>query len=134
MEPLQSWRRLPTAAEQEAAHRKNLALLMFHDPQKIDDLAVHVQTRNALRSRVRGKHVSHTGTLRMCLPGFSGQLAGIWGEHDVTAAPYLAERREVLRQLQPAATFDIIPGAGHWVQYEAHEAFNRRMRELLKSS
>ena len=60
-------------------------------------------------------------TLSQCLPGFKGRLAGIWGEHDVTAGPYLAERRERLRQFQPGATFDVIPGAGHWVQYEAPE-------------
>src|SRR5262245_34665421 len=132
MEPLKSWRRLPSDAEQRATHRKNLGILMIHDPHKIDELAVEVQTRNALRSRVRGKHVSHTGALAHCLPGFPGRLAGIWGEHDATAAPYLAERRERLLEFKPGASFDIVPGAGHWVQYEAHELFNRRMRELVR--
>jgi len=132
MEPLRSWRRLPSDAEQRATHRKNLGILMIRDPRKIDELAIEVQTRNALASRVRGKHVSHTGALEHCLPGFPGRLAGIWGEHDATAAPYLAERRERLQQFKPGASFDIVPGAGHWVQYEAHELFNRRMRELVR--
>lgn len=130
--PLQSWRRLPTDKEKQAVHRKNLGLLMLHDPRKIDDLAVYIQTTNSETSRVRGKHVSHTGSLAQSLPGFPGRLAGIWGEHDATAVPYLAERRAFLQQLQPGASFDIIPGAGHWVQYEAHEVFNRRLRELIK--
>jgi pimeloyl-ACP methyl ester carboxylesterase len=134
MEPLQSWRRLPTEAEQRVTHRKNLGILMIRNPGKIDDLAVEVQTRNAQRSRVRGKHISHTGALECCLPGFPGRLAGIWGEHDATAAPHLAERRERLQQFKPGASFDIVPGAGHWVQYEAHEPFNRRLRELLHHS
>jgi pimeloyl-ACP methyl ester carboxylesterase len=132
MEPLVSWRRLATHEEKRAAHRKNLGILMLHGPDKIDDLAVHVQSRNAEQSRVRGKHVSHTGALSRCLPAFSGRLAGIWGEFDPTAAPYLAERRDRLRQFRPDASFDIFPGAGHWVQYEAHEAFNRRLRQLVK--
>jgi pimeloyl-ACP methyl ester carboxylesterase len=132
MEPLQSWRRLPTDAEQRATHRKNLGILMIHDPRNIDELAVEVQTRNALRSRVRGKHVSHTGALERCLTGFPGHLAGIWGEHDATAAPHLADRRQRLQQFKPGAPFDVLQGAGHWVQYEAHEAFNRRLRELVK--
>jgi 2-hydroxy-6-oxonona-2,4-dienedioate hydrolase len=132
MEPLQSWRRLPTDQEKREAHRKNLGILMIHDPAKIDDLAVHVQAENAERSRVRGKHVSTTGSLAQSLAGFKGRLAGIWGEHDATAAPYLPERRAFLQELQPGASFDIIPDAGHWVQYEAHEAFNRRLRELLE--
>jgi pimeloyl-ACP methyl ester carboxylesterase len=131
MEPLQSWRRLPTDEEQRATHRKNLGILMIHDPHKIDELAVEVQSRNAGRSRLRGKHVSHTGALERCLTGFAGRLAGIWGEHDATAAPHLAERRERLQQFKPGAPFEIVPGAGHWVQYEAHETVNRRLRELL---
>jgi 2-hydroxy-6-oxonona-2,4-dienedioate hydrolase len=133
MEPLKSWRRLPTDEEKRAIHRVNLGILMIHDPQSIDALAVEVQSRNAAVSRIRGKHVSHTGSLANCLPGFTGRLAGIWGEHDPTAAPYLAERRERLQSFQPGAPFDIVPGAGHWVQYEAYETVNRRMRELLKS-
>jgi pimeloyl-ACP methyl ester carboxylesterase len=131
MEPLKSWRRLPTDAEKRAIHRVNLGILMIHDPQKIDALAVEIQSRNAAVSRIRGKHVSHTGSLANCLPGFTGRLAGIWGEHDPTAAPYLAERRERLQTFKPGAPFDIVPGAGHWVQYEAYDAVNRRMRELL---
>jgi pimeloyl-ACP methyl ester carboxylesterase len=131
MEPLKSWRRLPTDEEKRAIHRINLGILMIHDPAKIDALAVEMQSRNAALSRIRGKHVSHTGTLADCLPGFAGHLAGIWGEHDATAAPYLAERRERLQQFQPGATFDVVPGAGHWVQYEAYDTVNQRMRELL---
>ncbi len=132
MEPLQSWRRLPTEEEKTAAHRKNLGILMIHDPARIDALAVHVQKSNAERSRVRGKHVSNTGALAECLPGFQGRLAGIWGEFDATAAPYLAERRERLQQFQPQASFDVFEGAGHWVQYEASARFNQRLRELAK--
>jgi pimeloyl-ACP methyl ester carboxylesterase len=132
MTPLQSWRRLPTEEQKQAAHRKNLGILMIHNPAKIDELALYIQTRNAEVSRVRGKHVSHTGLLAECLPGFAGKLAGIWGEHDATAVPYLAERRAFVQQIQPGASFDIVPGAGHWVQYEAHETVNRRLRELVK--
>ncbi|MEA2988412.1 MAG: hypothetical protein QOG83_1123 [Alphaproteobacteria bacterium] len=131
MEPLKSWRRLATEAEKQEAHRQNLAILMIHDPRNIDELALHAQARNANQSRIRGKHVSHTGSLADCLPGMTGRLAGIWGEHDVTGVPYLAERRQKLEEFRPGASFDIVAGAGHWVQYEAHDVFNRRVRELL---
>jgi pimeloyl-ACP methyl ester carboxylesterase len=134
MEPLKSWRRLATDAEKAATHRHNLSILMIHDPGKIDALAVHTQKINAERSRIRGKHVSHTGTLAEALAGFGGGLAGIWGEHDATAVPYVAERRQWLRQLQPQAPFDVFPGAGHWVQYEAADAFNHRLREVVQDA
>ena len=128
---LRSWRRLASDAEKIATHRHNLGILMIHDPAKIDALAVHMQKINAERSRIRGKHVSHTGTLAEALADFTGQLAGIWGEHDATAVPYLAERKEKLRQLQPRASFDVFAGAGHWVQYEEPARFNQRLRQLV---
>jgi pimeloyl-ACP methyl ester carboxylesterase len=131
METLHSWRRLPTEAEKEEAHRKNLAILMIHDPANIDALALHTQKANAERSRVRGKHVSHTGSLTQCLPHVQGRIAGIWGEHDATGAPYLAERRDLIRQYRPDAPFEIVPGAGHWVQYEAAATFNPWLRDVL---
>jgi 2-hydroxy-6-oxonona-2,4-dienedioate hydrolase len=131
---LKSWRRLATDAEKAATHRHNLGILMIRDPAKIDELAVHMQKINAERSRIRGKHVSHTGTLAEGLSGFRGRLAGIWGEFDATAVPYLAERAEKLRQFQPQAAFDVFIGAGHWVQYEAAEPFNRRLRELVRAA
>jgi 2-hydroxy-6-oxonona-2,4-dienedioate hydrolase len=134
MEPMKSWRRLASDAEKTATHRHNLGILMIHDSGKIDELAVHAQKINAERSRVRGKHVSHTGTLAEGLTGFRGRLAGIWGEFDATAVPYVAERADKLRQFQPQATFDIFPGAGHWVQYEAPQPFNRRLSELVKAA
>jgi 2-hydroxy-6-oxonona-2,4-dienedioate hydrolase len=134
MTPLTSWRRLPGEAEKIAAHRQNLGILMIHDPGKIDALAVHIQKTNAERSRVRGKHVSHTGMLADCVPGLPARLAGIWGEFDATAVPYLAERGERLRQFQPQASFDVFPGAGHWVQYEAAQQFNQRLADLVKAA
>jgi 2-hydroxy-6-oxonona-2,4-dienedioate hydrolase len=132
MEPLQSWRRLPTEAEKREAHRKNLSILMIHDPAKIDDLALYVQAENSLRSRVRGKHVSTTGSLAQSLAGFKGKLAGIWGDSDATSAPYIPERKAFVQKMRPGAPFEVIPGAGHWVQYEAYEVFNPLMRNLLK--
>lgn len=130
---LRSWRRLRSEAEKIEAHRNNLAVLMIHDSRKIDALALHVQKRNAELSRVRGGHVSHTGALSDSLPGFAGKLSGIWGEHDAISGPYLAELKKKLRQFSPDATFDVFADVGHWVQYEAYERFNRRLRQLLSA-
>ena len=71
-EPLQSWRRLATEQEKREIHRRNLGILMIHDPRKIDDLAVYIQSQNAGRSRVRGKHLAQPMALSHCLPGFAG--------------------------------------------------------------
>jgi pimeloyl-ACP methyl ester carboxylesterase len=134
MPPMKSWRRLLTAEEKRDAHRTNLSILMVHDPKTIDEPALYMQFDNAERSRVRGKHINPTGDLSQTLPGFKGRLASIWGEHDATAGPYLMQRREKLAQFKPGATFDVIPHAGHWVQYEAADAFNQLLRRRLNGS
>jgi 2-hydroxy-6-oxonona-2,4-dienedioate hydrolase len=131
---MKSWRRLPTVAEKREAHRTNLSILMLRDPRAIDDAALYMQFNNAERSRVRGKHINPSGDLSQTLPHFKGRLASIWGEHDATAGPYLYERRDKLEALKPGATFDVIPGAGHWVQYEAAETFNRVLRKRLNGA
>jgi pimeloyl-ACP methyl ester carboxylesterase len=133
-EPLKSWRRLPTDAEKREAHRANLKILMLHDPARIDEEALYMQHHNAERSRIRGKHIASTGDLSKCFLSLKGRLAGIWGEHDITAVPYLAERRAKLQQFQPGSSFDVICGAGHWVQYEAPDEFNRLARARLRGA
>jgi pimeloyl-ACP methyl ester carboxylesterase len=131
MAPMKSWRRLPTDDAKREAHRTNLEILMVRDPNTVDEAALYMQLRNAERSRVRGKHINPTGDLSTTLPSFKGRLASIWGEHDATAGPYLDDRREKLEQFKPGASFDVIAGAGHWVQYEAADEFNRLLRKRL---
>jgi len=128
-EPLKSWRWLASEQAKLDTHQQNLRILMVHDPAKADDLALTIQTRNALRSRIRGKHFSKPSTLAENLPHVTARLAGIWGEHDVTCTPELAKAK--LRQFQPQAPVEIMPGVGHWVQFEAADAFNALLRVML---
>ena len=131
VEDLHRWRRLADPAAREAAHRANLRILMIHDEARIDPLAVHLQTRNAERTRVRSRDFSRAGLLRLALPELKRPLAGIWGEYDATARGFLPEREALLREFDPKAAFTVIPGAGHWVQYEAPEAFGRALEDIL---
>jgi pimeloyl-ACP methyl ester carboxylesterase len=43
----------------------------------------------------------------------------------------LPARARLLRGIQPQAPFVVIGDAGHWVQYEAPEAFNAALLEVL---
>ncbi len=131
MPPLRSWRRLPSASERRDAHRANVAILMLHADENIDDLAVYIQTYGASIAKLRGRDISASGALAQCLPDLKGRLASIWGECDATVVPYLQERLALLSQFQPGARNEVIPGAGHWVQYEAANEFNRRLRAML---
>jgi 2-hydroxy-6-oxonona-2,4-dienedioate hydrolase len=121
-----------SAAEALSVHRHNLGALMIADPEKIDELAVYIQSQNAPRGRVRSRRFSRADTLARALPLVKARLDGIWGARDATAYPHLDERARVLRSVQPSARFEVIAGAGHWVQYEAADRFNSVLAEIAR--
>ena len=118
-----------TEEQEFATHRYNLNQLMIHDPAKIDELALWLQKTNHARARMRSRRFSRSGALVEALPRIKARLDGIWGERDATAYPHVDERRRLLQQVQPGARFTVVPGAGHWVQFEAADAFNRIIAE-----
>jgi pimeloyl-ACP methyl ester carboxylesterase len=126
-------RRLPeraSEAEALAVARHNLAALMIADRGKIDELAVYIQAQNAPRGRVKSRRFSRADTLARALPLIKARIDGIWGERDATAFPHLDDRARALRDIQPDARFEVIPGAGHWVQYEAADKFNPLLADI----
>jgi pimeloyl-ACP methyl ester carboxylesterase len=124
------WRGLPPA-ERAEAHRTNLRVLMLWNEDRIDALALELQHHNASRARVDPRPIARSELLTDALNRTDAMLAGIWGEHDSIAAPYLDERRALIRGWRSGAPFAIIPDAGHWVQYEAPEAFNTTLQRVL---
>jgi 2-hydroxy-6-oxonona-2,4-dienedioate hydrolase len=133
MQELRKWRDAPDAAGQRALHRENLAILMIADPARIDDLALHLQAENASRGRTKSPPIARTDTLARKLPQVQARFAGIWGERDATAMDDLPARARLLRGIQPDAPFVVIADAGHWVQFEAPDAFNAALLDLLRS-
>lgn len=133
MEELRPMRHRMSVADLAELQRTNLAILMIADAARIDDLAIHLQTENVARARVRSRPFAPTDLLRRVLPEIAAPLGGIWGEYDATAHPYVDERRELLQTIRPGTPFDVIAGAGHWVQYEAPDAFNRVLLDRLRA-
>jgi pimeloyl-ACP methyl ester carboxylesterase len=110
----------------------NLRALLVFDPQSADELALAVQAHNDERARIKSRRISLGDSLRTALPKLRGRLNGIWGEHDVTASPGLHLRRELLASLHPELDFHVVAGAGHWVQFEASDAFNAIVLRMLE--
>lgn len=128
--------RVPAGASEEqefATHRYNLNQLMIRDPDKIDQLALWLQKTNHAHARMRSRRFSRSGALVEALPKITARLDGIWGERDATAFPHVDERRRILQGVQPGARFTVVPGAGHWVQFEAADVFNRIITEYATS-
>jgi pimeloyl-ACP methyl ester carboxylesterase len=116
-----------------ALHKLNLGLLMFANPDSIDDLAVTIQHINVGLARVKSRRFANseniTNPLRQSRPD---HLHVIWGEKDAVAAGQFSTREAVLREVRPDLTFKIIPAAGHWVSYEDAPAFNAYLTEILR--
>ena len=112
---LQNWRTL--APEQQIeAHRHNVATLMLHDPAAIDALALAVHSAASERTRLRSKQLSHTSVTRQALDRLAIPMLLVWGEHDPTASA--AEVAPALAAGHAERQWLVLPGAGHWVQYE----------------
>jgi len=128
--PLERVKADGTEAEEFATHRYNLNQLMIRDPDKIDELALWLQKTNHARARMRSRRFSRSGALVEALPKIKARLDGIWGERDATAYPHVEERKRILQGVQPGARFSVVPGAGHWVQFEAADRFNEVLAEF----
>lgn len=125
--------KLPLGGSHEeliAAHRHNLQAIMLHDPAKIDALALHVQAINAPRTRILSPQHAYTEKLLNALRGHPARVNTIWGEYDISH-PHLEVRRKVIASVHPNAEFHIIPGAGHWVQFEESDAVNALLRRFI---
>lgn len=121
----------PDAEARAEIQRQNLGQLMFADEANIDELAVRLQAENVGRARVRSRRIAPAPVLADALPQISVPVAAIFGELDATLWPHLDERLAQLRLLRPDMSLHVIPGAGHWVQYEAHPAFDAVLRDVL---
>jgi pimeloyl-ACP methyl ester carboxylesterase len=119
------------ADELYEVHRKNLEILMIADPAKIDPLAVHLQIWNARHARFRSRPFAPTDELARTLADISAPVKTIWGTRDVIARPSVEMRLEILRRHHPELAVRLIEGAGHWVMYEAADAFNAAALDLL---
>jgi pimeloyl-ACP methyl ester carboxylesterase len=126
------WRAMTDPAAKAAAHRTNLAILMFADPANIDDLAVHIQATNTPNARIKSRFIAVTDVLAKALPDVTARLAGIWGERDSYAHAYMAERRQLFHAIQPGCEFHVLDGAGHWVLYEDADRFNATLLGVLQ--
>ena len=121
-----------TGDERVATHRINLNRLMIADPAKIDALALAIQEWNTRHSRLKTPTLSRSGALPNALKRVVAPVNGIWGERDAPANPRAPLRVAALREMRPDADVRMIPGAGHWVAYEAPEQFNAMLLEMLR--
>ena len=127
---LQAWRDAHEQGDEPRLRetmRHNLQMHML--ASEADDTALAIHTQACLRTRFFSKRISRAGGLAEVLQQVDAPVLLLWGEHDVTAtplvlAPALAAHCRVARTL-------VVPGAGHWVQYEAADRVNAELAAWL---
>lgn len=129
--PLEKIRNKDGAARIEA-HRHNLRAMMIADPARIDDLAVETQEWHTVHARFRSRGYAATPLLKDALARIAAPVFALWGEHDQVAVPLLHLRIAAVKQARPDARTALVPGAGHWVAYEASAQVNALLEDWLK--
>ncbi len=132
--PLKGWRHLPTPEAQEAVHRHNLMALMLQRPESLDDLALSLHTANVQRDRMPRRRLSSTDIVARTLPQVSARVSAIFGEHDALYRGRLSALAEAMPIMaQHWGSWRVVPGAGHWVQYEAADLFMAALKDVLNA-
>jgi pimeloyl-ACP methyl ester carboxylesterase len=130
--PLKGWRHLATEALQAQAHRHNLLGLMLHDEANLDALAMRLHVLNVVRDRMTRRRLSSTPVLVQAMPKIKCPVHGIYGEFDAFYLDRLPEVERMFKQVTPQlVAWQLVPGMGHWVQYENPAAFQRALKHTL---
>lgn len=128
---LKPWTHLPEGEELDAVLRENLARLMLARPESIDTLALAIHAANLPRDRMKLRRLSRTDILARTLPLIACPVHGIWGEQDALYRGVQAQLEPVLARAPEFRSLVLVPGAGHWVQFEEAEAFDRVLAQAL---
>jgi 2-hydroxy-6-oxonona-2,4-dienedioate hydrolase len=128
---LRGWRHLHDATEREAVHRHNLSVLMLHNPEAIDPLALALHTHNVERDRMQRRRLARTQALKDALPHVNCPVHAIYGEEDVLYQGRMPALEAAFAVAPDFRGLTRVAGAGHWVQYEKAEAFDAALARAL---
>lgn len=131
---IQNWRAPEFHGKERQAHRHNLSALMLAKEESISDFAIDLYGMDVERDRIPQRRLFRTDILRKQMPLITCPVWGVWGSDDVL----LQGNKALIEAGLAGAPFfnglTLVPAAGHWVQFEAPEAFNRILCCVLDSS
>ena len=121
-----------TETEVYNAHKRNLEILMMSNPEKVDDLSIHIQKQNTDAHRIKSRPISGTDTLAQILKQQNVPLYVIWGEKDASVGVYLEDRMAILRSINSEVHFHVQFKLGHWLMYEDETMFNELFQKIIQ--
>jgi len=128
---LRPMRGVTDPAERKNIVRFNLNALMLYKADAVDELAIAVQGASAARERVKNRKLVLTDILLRLCREWQCPAFGIWSNQDLLYRNQIESLMAVSASLGLQDRF-MIEEAGHWLQYEKSEEFNRILQELLE--
>lgn len=128
---LRAWGAHADQAERLAVHRHNLGALMLHRPDAIDDTAVAIQAANIPRDRMRRRRLVTTSAFGDALQQVRCPLDVLYGAEDVLYREHWPLVTTAWRAHATLGDLQVLPGVGHWLQYEAPDAVNTWLVQRL---
>ena len=120
-----------TVSEREAVHKNNLLAIMLHDEELVTPDLMAMQAFNVGRDRLRRRRIARSDAMLALQSQWTCEVHGIWGELDALYKGKMHLLPERLGQCQ-LQSFQLIVGAGHWVQFEKAPDFNHALQTCLK--
>jgi 2-hydroxy-6-oxonona-2,4-dienedioate hydrolase len=131
---LRAWRHITDAGQRDAIHRHNLAALMLCREDAIDELALRLHIANVLRDRMKGRSLARTDALAQSLARLRCPVWAIYGEEDALYRGKLDALGAALAQAADFRGLALVEGAGHWLQFERAEAFDKALLTTLEAA
>ena len=128
---LKAWRHLVQARCRDEVHRSNLAALMLFHPESITELALRLHVVNVLRDRMKGRSLSRTDVLARSLAQVKCPVHAIYGAEDALYQGKMEALEPALRLAPGFSSLTLVEEAGHWVQFERAEAFDKALLTTL---
>ena len=127
-----SLRNVHTEIERNEVHRANLAAIMIHDPARIDDEAIRIQAASAPLDRMRNRKLVTTDLCQRTLKKLQMGFECVYGQQDVLYRDQWRQVRQAVETCSTSQGLHFIDDAGHWVQFEQAERFNKQMLTWLR--
>ena len=128
---LKAWRHLVQARCRDEVHRSNLAALMLFHPESITELALRLHVVNVMRDRMKGRSLSRTDVLARSLAQVKCPVHAIYGAEDALYQGKMEALEPALRLAPGFSSLTLVEEAGHWVQFERAEAFDKALLTTL---
>lgn len=125
--PLMEWRQLATEEDRAQVHAHNLHAIMLHRQESITSEAIAMHAINVPQDRMRRRRLSTTTLMADTMDALTCPTWMLYGAEDKLCRDGWAAFAERIRPMSAIRGVHLVPGAGHWVQFEAAAESNAQL-------